>query len=278
MSEIVVGVDGSESSRAALRWAARVAAATGATLRVVTSWQYPARAGSPFGPIGLASTSEMDERTTEDLHAMVGEELGAGAERVEIEVGRGPAAGVLLAIVARTSVDMLVLGARGLGGFDGLLLGSVTQECVEHSPCPVVVFRGEQARIEGPIVVGLDGSEGAARALTWAIDLADATSAELVAVHTPGTGPSNATLEQAVHDLEDWCAPIRERGIAHDRRVEAGEPRSTLERVAYESEAALLVVGARGLGPIQGLLLGSFAGYLVRYARRPVAVVPGPGR
>lgn len=278
MTEIVVGVDGSESSRAALRWAARVAADRGAIVRAVTGWHYPAAAGSPGGPAELASPTETDRRVTEDLRAIVGEELDAGADRVRIEVRRGPTAGVLLASAARASVDMLVLGARGLGGFDGLLLGSVTQQCVEHSPRPVVVLRGERPPLDNPIVVGLDGSEAAARALIWAIDLAEATGSELVAVHAPGSGASRTVVAEAEHALEDWCAPIAERGIAHQRRVEGGEPRTALAQLAEETDAALLVLGATGLGPVQGLLLGSVAGYVVRYARRPIAVVPGPHR
>lgn len=278
MSEIVVGVDGSESSRGALRWAARVAGATGATLRAVTSWQYPARAGSPTGPAELPRPAEMDRRTTDELRAIVEEELGTGADGVRIEVGRGPAAGVLLATATRPSVEMLVLGARGLGGFDGLLLGSVTQQCVEHSPCPVVVLRGEQPTMDGPIVVGMDDSEGSRRALSWVVDLAAATASELVVVHAPGTSASDTVRDQAERALDEWCAPIRERGVVHQRRVEGGDARTALERVADETGAALLVVGARGLGAVQGLLLGSVAGYVVRYARRPIAVVPGPRR
>jgi nucleotide-binding universal stress UspA family protein len=275
MSEIVVGVDGSESSRAALRWAARVAGARGATVRAVASWQYPARAGSPTGPAELPRPAEMDRRTTADVRAIVEEELGEDVDRVRIEVARGPAAGVLLTSASRPSVEMLVLGARGLGGFDGLLLGSVTQQCVDHSPCPVVVLRGEHLTMDGPIVVGMDDSDGSRRALDWVIDLVAATGSDLVVVHAPGTGGSEAVRDQAERALEAWCAPIRERGIAHRRRVEGGDARTALERVADETDAALLVVGARGLGAVQGLLLGSVAGYVVRYARRPIVVVPG---
>lgn len=272
----MVGVDGSTSSRAALRWAARVAGATGATLRAVTSWQYPARAGSPAGPAELPRPAEMDRRTTDDIRGIVEAELETGADRVQIEVGRGPASGVLLASAARSGVDMLVLGARGLGGFDGLLLGSVTQQCVEHSPRPVVVLRGEQPPMDGPIVVGIDDSEGSRRALDWVMDLADATDSELVVVHAPDPSASDTVLDQAEGALDEWCAPIRERGIAHQRRVEGGDVRTALERVADETDAGLLVVGARGLGAVRGLLLGSVAGYVVRYATRPIAVVPGP--
>jgi nucleotide-binding universal stress UspA family protein len=274
MGEIIVGVDGSDGSRTALRWAARTAAATGAGIRAVGAWQYPARAAIPGGSPRLPAPEEMDEQICDDLRAVVRDELGADAERVEIEAGRGPAASALLGAAARAEADMLVLGARGLGGFAGLLLGSVSQECVEHSPCPVVVLRGEHGPSDGPIVIGLDGSEGAARALDWTIDLAEATGSDVVAVHAPGVGANNATVEAARQSLEQWCAPIAHRGVTHEIRVEDGDARTALEGAADATDASLLVVGTRGLGAVRGLLLGSVAGYIVRYATRPVAVVP----
>jgi nucleotide-binding universal stress UspA family protein len=274
MGEIIVGVDGSDGSRAALRWAARTAAATGAGIRAVGAWQYPARAAIPAGSAKLAQPEEMDEQTCDDVRAVVRDELGDGAEQVEVEAGRGPAASALLGAAGRAGADMLVLGARGLGGFSGLLLGSVSQECVEHSSCPVVVLRGEPGPSDGPIVIGLDGSEGSARALAWTIDLADASGSGIVAVHAAGIGANNATMEAARQSLEQWCAPIVHRGVTCEIRVEAGDARTALEDAAEATDASLLVVGTRGLGAIRGLLLGSVAGYIVRYATRPVAVVP----
>jgi nucleotide-binding universal stress UspA family protein len=274
MGEIMVGVDGSESSLAALRWAARTAQATGSGLRAVAAWQYPARAATPAGPAKLPGPDEMDERTCDDLRTLVRQELGDGADSVHVEAGRGPAAPALLAAAARTGADMLVVGARGLGGFSGLLLGSVSQQCVEHAPCPVVVLRGAANLSEGPIVVGLDGSDGARRALEWTIDHAEATGSDIVAVHAPGIGANNATLDAARHDLQQWCAPIEGRGLAHEIRVEAGDARAVIVQAADDAEASLLVVGTRGLGAVQGLLLGSVAGYLARYTTHPIAVVP----
>jgi nucleotide-binding universal stress UspA family protein len=274
MGEIIVGVDGSEGSRTALRWAARTAAAKGLRIRAVGAWQYPARAAIPAGSPKLTSPDDMDEGTCEELRAVVREELDAGAERVEVEAGRGPAAPVLLGTAARTGADMLVLGARGLGGFAGLLLGSVSQECVEHSRCPVVVLRDGHDLLDGPIVIGLDGSEGSIRALEWTIGLAEATGSHIVAVHAPGVGANNATVEAAKQSLERWCVPIVHRGITHEIRVESGDARTALQDAADATDASLLVVGTRGLGAVRGLLLGSVAGYVVRYASRPVAVVP----
>ena len=274
MGEIIIGIDGSDGSRAALRWAARTAAARGAGLRAVAAWQYPASAVTPAGPARLPGPEEMDERSCDGARAVIREELEADADRVEVEAGRGPAASVLLDVAARADADMLVVGARGRGGFAGLLLGSVSQECVEHSPCPVVVLRGEPDSADGPIVVGLDGSEGATRALDWAIDLAEATGATIVAVHAPMLGANNAMMDAAREALERWCAPIGARAVSHEMRIEQGDARTVLEQVADEAGASLLVVGTRGLGAVRGLLLGSVAGYIARYSERPIAVVP----
>jgi nucleotide-binding universal stress UspA family protein len=216
----------------------------------------------------------MDEQTDDALRAVIREELEDGAEQVAIEVGRGPAAPVLLGAAAKSDADMLVLGARGLGGFAGLMLGSVSQHCVEHSPCPIVVLRGEHDVSDGPIVIGLDGSEGATQALEWAIDLAQATGSRIVAVHAPGTGANNAVVDAGRQALEHWCAPIERRGVMYELRVEAGDAREVLDQVAEATDASLLVVGTRGLGAVRGLLLGSVAGYVARYASRPIGIVP----
>ncbi len=229
---------------------------------------------TPAAPSKLPGPEEMDERTCNDLRAVVREVLDADADRVEVEAGRGPAASVLLAAAARAGTDMLVVGARGRGGFAGLLLGSVSQECVEHAPRPVVVMRGEPDVSDGPIVVGLDGSEGATRALDWAIDLAEATATPIVAVHAPILGANNAMMDAARQSLEQWCAPIGARAVAFEMRIEPGDARTALEQVADETGASLLIVGTRGLGPVRGLLLGSVAGYIARYSTGPIAIVP----
>ncbi len=276
MTEIIVGVDGSDSSRVALRWAARTAAARGLGLRAIAAWQYPAQAATPAGPATLPGPDEMDQQTCDRLRGLVGDELGSSADPVEIEAGRGPASTVLLGAAARNDADMLVVGARGLGGFSGLLLGSVSQQCVEYSPCPVVVLRGDSDAADGPIVVGLDGSEGATRALHWTIDLAAATGSPIVAVHATGPGPNNAMMDAARQRLDQWCAPIETRAVRYEMRVEPSDARTALEEAADATGASLLVVGSRGLGAVRGLLLGSVAGYVARYSTRPIAIVPRP--
>ncbi|MFD8597864.1 universal stress protein [Kitasatospora sp. NPDC059646] len=133
---IVAGVDGSDSSRAALRWALRQAALTGATVEAVITWEYPAVYGW-----GMTLTETDFTTAAEQTLAKVVEEESDPARPVAISsrVECGNAARVLLD--AARGADLLVIGSRGHGGFTGALLGSVGQHCVQHAPCPVVVVR-----------------------------------------------------------------------------------------------------------------------------------------
>ncbi|GHF99322.1 universal stress protein [Streptomyces albogriseolus] len=138
---IVVGVDGSPSSREALRWAARQAALTGGTVRALTSWDYPQYHGAlGWLPPSSGDEEALETRAREDLTRCVEETLGARPPAdVRTEVHYGTPASVLLR--AARDASLLVVGSRGLGGFAGLLLGSVAQHCVQHAACPVVVVR-----------------------------------------------------------------------------------------------------------------------------------------
>lgn len=133
---IVVGIDGSESSKAALRWAVRQARLAGATLRVVMTWEVPTFAyasGMPYpGDLDLAGASR---RT---LDKAIGDVVGArdGLEVSSVVVESHPALALLAEAV---DAELLVVGTRGHGAFAGMLLGSVSEHCVAHSTCPVVV-------------------------------------------------------------------------------------------------------------------------------------------
>ncbi len=132
---VVVGVDGSRSAEGALRWAAAEARTRHARLRVVRAWTFLDQPEGSFDP----SYGDADaQRQLDD--AVAG--LGADAEGIDIErlaVCDLPARGLL---AAAAGADLLVVGARGLGGFQGLLLGSVSQQVANHAPCPVVIVPG----------------------------------------------------------------------------------------------------------------------------------------
>lgn len=129
---IVVGVDGSESSIDALRYAARMAAALDAPLHAVTTWTAP-----PIEPyVAIEWTPEKYAEETLDIavREAFGAELPVGFSRAVVP---GPAARTLIGMSATSA--MLVLGSRGHGGFVGLLLGSVSATCAEHAHCPVLI-------------------------------------------------------------------------------------------------------------------------------------------
>jgi nucleotide-binding universal stress UspA family protein len=137
---IVVGVDGSEASKAALRWAVEEARLRHARVRAVHAWWiYPMlRPGAPPAPDQIPGVGD---DATERVRTFITETLG-GETDVEITplAVQGEQASAALVDAAKDA-DLLVVGSRGAGGFSGLLLGSVSQQCTHHAPCPIVIVR-----------------------------------------------------------------------------------------------------------------------------------------
>jgi nucleotide-binding universal stress UspA family protein len=148
---IVVGVDGSPCSKTALRWAMAQAQQTGADVEAVAVWQFPTVYGAGFGYAYPASTFDGetfdDDSAAADAQKALDEtvsEVCARADqpvKVLTRVAQGHPAEVLT--TAAAGAQMLVVGTRGHGTFAGILLGSVSQHCVQHAPCPVVVVPPE---------------------------------------------------------------------------------------------------------------------------------------
>jgi nucleotide-binding universal stress UspA family protein len=135
---IVVGVDGFESSKAALRWAIRQAELTGAVVEAVTAWHIPA--GTGMVPIADMPDYEEDAFT---VLAEAMAEMSTVDPDIQVcpRVVEGRAGQVL--VEAAEGADLLVVGSRGHGGMAEALLGSVGQYCVHHASCPVVIMRGK---------------------------------------------------------------------------------------------------------------------------------------
>ncbi|MUN64535.1 universal stress protein [Kocuria sediminis] len=132
---VVVGVDGSEQSVEALRWAARIAPALGASLRVVAAWDYPPEYAG-YVPLGSDNFDEITRKRVDTaIQQAFGEDVPEGLTTT-VEFGHPSK------VLVRESEDavMLVVGRRGHGGFRGLLLGSVSAACVSHASCPVLVI------------------------------------------------------------------------------------------------------------------------------------------
>jgi nucleotide-binding universal stress UspA family protein len=136
MQRIVVGVDGSAGSAQALRWAVEEAGLRQARLQAVQAWQIPYTDYALYVPtVDPAVFEEAGRQILDEVVDMVdASKLVAPVERVLVHGGAGS---VLLELAK--GADLLVVGARGLGGFTGLLLGSVSQQVVHHSICPVVI-------------------------------------------------------------------------------------------------------------------------------------------
>lgn len=133
---VVVGVDGGPDSLRALKWAAEYAPSVGAPLLALTVFE-PARMAGPYAMANWEDPAELEKSARSMLTDAVQHALGDSAE-VELRVQSGQPAEALIA--ASDDAKVVVVGSRGRGGFTGLLLGSVSQQVIAHSRCPVVVL------------------------------------------------------------------------------------------------------------------------------------------
>lgn len=136
MGDIVVGIDGSSESFTAVQWAAHEAKARGARLVLAHAWHVPATLGlaDAVGPV--VDWSFLEEAARSALQKARRSIHEDGVEIEELLIEDHPVPGLLS---AAEGADLLVVGSRGLGGFSGLLLGSVSQGVLHHAPCPVAV-------------------------------------------------------------------------------------------------------------------------------------------
>ena len=291
MAKIVVGVDGSAASSAALRWALDEARLRGAQVEALYAFAYPEVSTTSqamhlietdFAPFRAAGAEIVEEALSE---------AGAAAEPVAVErsVVEGPPAPALLD--AAKKADLLVVGSRGHGGFAGLLLGSVSEQLAHHAPCPVVIVREREKQrsmttsASASIVVGVDGSDHAERALAWAIDEAKLRTAKLRVVtawHLPALvygGPGfvvspspDDSFRTAAQDVAEAAAEkARGAGVDAETSVQQGQAADVLIETA--ANAALLIVGSRGHGGFVGLLLGSVSSQCAQHAPSPLVIV-----
>lgn len=279
---IVVGVDGSEHSIAALEWAAVQAQRSGVALEIVAA----------FGPwYQYLSLSDADQCMQDDVaEAMVRAEKLAPGVAITSTTFEGPPETVL--IKKGAGADLLVVGLRGRGGFKCLRLGSVSRKCVHRARCPVVVVaqpgpesnalmteRGQNAH---RIVVGIDGSPSSIAALEWAANQAELTGVSLEVLMTwewltgYGWSPIDPEFDQervCQTALSDHLKPVREAhpGMTIHAAAIEGHPAPLL--VKASEGADLLVVGSRGHGEFVGMLLGSVSEHCVTSAHCPVIVL-----
>jgi len=139
MRNIIVGVDGSESARKALSWAIEEAKVRKCEVIAINAWTYPIVPPSIDGAIVTIPDIDVEQEANNLLEREIKEVTG-GSDDVKIQRRFVQKSAATALIQASDDADMLVIGSRGLGGFRGLLLGSVGHQCVQHSKCPVVVI------------------------------------------------------------------------------------------------------------------------------------------
>jgi nucleotide-binding universal stress UspA family protein len=284
---IVVGVDGSAASDAAIRWATREAILRDeliTLLHVVA----PVIASPPEGPM-QANFAKWQKESAQDVIEQARKTLCA-------EVGEAPPevrAGVLYpqdSHVVSTLIDaskqarMVVAGSCGMGAVDPLPMGSVSTGLVHHAHCPVAVIRGEEssaANQNAGVLVGIDGSPASEVATAWAFDEASRQGLPLVALHAwsdvegfPIPDMDWRKYEsQGEKALTERLAGWQEKypNVRVQRRLEWDQAARWL--IEESEHAQLVVVGSHGRGGFAGMPLGSVGTAVAQSAKVPVVVV-----
>lgn len=274
-----VGVDGSPDASAALRWAVRFAADRKESVTPIGAWHLPlalaAMAGRRGGNVDqMGMKAEATVAASKTIESVDG--LGVVASAV---IEQGHPAPLLLERAGEDAV--IVVGRRGISALKHRLLGSVSQYLATHADGPVVVVpAGWDDQPCRKIVVGFDGSDHAAAALRWAIDIAPADS-QVVAVIAIDVAPwlseertaqlypdLIAEAEQRITDAADAVDPLHRA----ERSVVLHSPRQAFAEAL--GDADLIVVGPRGIGGLARAMLGSVTTWLLHDAPCPVAVIP----
>jgi nucleotide-binding universal stress UspA family protein len=269
---IIVGYDGSAGSDEALLWAAREAWARGTALTICLAW--------PAADLRLLGDWGAHDRARQLGGEILAQGAGlAGAVPDLTDVRTVLAEGSPAHVLCERSgaAEMVVVGSRGHGGLADVRLGSVSWQVASHGQGRVVVVRGQWRPLNqspGPVVAGVDGSPASRDALAFAFEEAALRDVPLVALCALADAPGK--IGGAARMEEEFSRLMTSREKEHPeitvlRHVTFGPPRSALLTAA--AEAQMLVVGARGLGGLEGMSLGSVAGALVHHSPCPVAVV-----
>lgn len=292
---VVVGFDGSDNATRALTYAARVATGLGTTLTAVTAYRIPIPMYATYAAIPTQPDDEAGRQRAQSLLDRAAELLAEHPGEVTYLTTEGDSVGALADISSRAR--LMIVGARGRGGFLGRILGSVATALPGHAHCPTIVVPDTDRQDEAghasagrPVVVGVDESRHGRIAALQAAQEADRRGAPLHLLLAlppldgglpwyPELSPEVAGITERrraelQHVLEAEISWLQERvpAVEMSGEVRIGEPAAVLEEAT--GTAQLTVVGTRGRGAIASALLGSTSRALLHQADGPVMIVP----
>lgn len=284
---ILVGVDGSAASKAAVVWATRDAAMRNMPLTLVHV-VVPVVPTSSVSP-EFAFPADFF-RWQEDQAVHVLDEARDAVNEASHDVAPPMVHSVVLhggavatLVDLSKDADMIVVGSRGMGAFSRALLGSVSTGLVHHAHCPVAVIHEESPAVatDAPVLVGIDGSAASLSATEIAFDEASRRGVDLVAVHAwrdlttmyeiPGLDVEQLETEARL-ELSERLAGFQERypDVKVHRIVVSDQPSRQL--VEQAKSAQLVVVGSHGRGGFAGMLLGSVSTAVVHAVKAPAII------
>lgn len=291
---IIVATDGSARAELGVDLVASIGWPAATTIVVVEAVASGVAVfGGPWPPVPPVETEALDEA----IRAEARQHLDAAAARlaspglsIETTIGTGRPADVVTALAEEQDGDLIVVGSRGHGVIESMLLGSVSAEIVDRSRLPVLVAR---RRSIDRVVLGWDGSEGAEQAVGCLLDWGIFTRSEIHVVSVADlrlptwTDSSTMGEEAAAAAFERAAEPSRQQheqmahemskrltraGLTSEAHLRDGDPGYELVRAAETFEADLIVVGTRGRTGLARLLLGSVARNVLHHAHCSVLV------
>jgi nucleotide-binding universal stress UspA family protein len=291
---VLLATDGSADARAAARWLRDFPLPAAVRIRVLTAVTLPTAA------LDVPQVAELNAGLLAEGQRVVEEAvrlLGPRAVAAETHVEQGNPREEIVRAAETWPADLVVVGARGLSGVKAFLLGSVSQTVARHAHCPVLVVKGKPRGLRS-VLVATDGSEGANDAIRFFLslplgrDVRVRLLSAVEAVPFPATAPGvirrqlRAMIAEVEHERRSAVGKILARAAAElrtklsrvTRSMPIGHPGEAILAAAAGFDADVIVVGARGLGGMKRLLLGSVSERVLRDARCPVLIVKGPSR